>query len=311
MRDLRFLMTLPVVALVGLGAVVAASPPAAATGTAASPQAAAATGSAIAALATANLDKTACAANSLGGKGFGSSCTGNSGHPEYWCADFAKWVWSEAGVADSSWLNPLAGSFYTYGQEFGTLSSVPAVGDVVVFDYNGAGSADHDAIVTHVNWNGTIETVSGDWGGQSGTEARFASTSSVTLNAPAYLGVLGSVPDVMGMTISGFVAPVGAHVVPILGASSMSASDWLSPGQVLTSPNGLYTLTMQTDGNLVEDAGTRALWSTGTAGNPGARAVVQPGAISSCTARAASRCGGPTPAAIRATSPSWCATTAT
>jgi hypothetical protein len=83
------------------------------------------------------------------------------------------------------------------------------VGDAVVFDYQGGGVADHVAIVTQVNSNGTIETVSGDWGGSGSSEAAFASTSAVVHNAPAYSSAEGSVPGIMGMTISGYVAPSG------------------------------------------------------------------------------------------------------
>ena len=142
---------------------------------AASPPAAAASKPSIAALALANVKKMACSVNSQNGKAFESSCTGNGGKPEFWCADFARWVWSEAGVADTSRLNALAGSFYLYGLDYNTLSSVPAVGDAAVFDYNGSGNAAHVAIVTEVSPYGTIETVSGDWGGHGSTEAQFPS----------------------------------------------------------------------------------------------------------------------------------------
>jgi hypothetical protein len=168
-------------------------------------------GSAIAALALANVGQGACTANTLGGSAFDSSCTGNGGQPEYWCADFAMWVWSSAGITDMSGLTAAAGSFYVYGQNNGTLSNTPAVGDAAVFGYQGSGVANHVAIVTQVNADGTIETVSGDWNGQSGTEAQFASTSSVVLNSPAYDATVGSSPAIMGMTISGFIAPVGVQ----------------------------------------------------------------------------------------------------
>ena len=37
---------------------------------------------------------------------------------EFWCADFAKWVWRQAGVtSDLSVLTPAAASFYTWGQD--------------------------------------------------------------------------------------------------------------------------------------------------------------------------------------------------
>ncbi|MGO9707842.1 MAG: CHAP domain-containing protein [Polyangiaceae bacterium] len=166
-------------------------------------------GSSIATLALANVGMMACSTNSLGGSYFGTSCTGNGGSPEYWCADFALWVWANAGVSNVSGLDAAAGSFYVYGQNNGTLSDTPAVGDAVVFDYSGGGVADHVAIVTQVNSDGTIETVSGDWGGTGSTEAGFASTSAVVLNSPAYASTVGSAPAIMGMTISGFIAPAG------------------------------------------------------------------------------------------------------
>ena len=75
------------------------------------------------------------------------------------------------GAGNTSELDAAAGSFYVYGQNHGTLSNTPAVGDAVVFDYQGGGVADHVAIVTQVNSDGTIETVSGDWNGDSGSEA--------------------------------------------------------------------------------------------------------------------------------------------
>src|SRR6202046_452626 len=54
----------------------------------------------------------------------------------------------------------------------------------------------------------------------------------------------------------------------------------LGPGQSLKSPNGQYTLDMQTNGDLVVywmngTALGRARWSTGTSGDNGARALLQ------------------------------------
>jgi hypothetical protein len=172
------------------------------------PASAGVSGANIANIALANVGKQACSTNSEGGSDFDSSCTGNGGQPEYWCADFARWVWAAAGV-DASTLDAAAGSFYVYGQDNGTLHDSPTLGDAVVFDWQGGGVADHVAVVTQVNSDGTIETVSGDWGGTGSTEAGFASTSSVVLNSPAYASTVGTEPTIMGMTVSGFVTPVG------------------------------------------------------------------------------------------------------
>jgi hypothetical protein len=185
-------------------------------------------GGSIASIALANVGKGACSTNSQGGAYFDSSCTGNGGQPEYWCADFARWVWGAAGV-DTSGLDAAAGSFYVYGQNHGTLSSSPQVGDAVVFDYHGGGSADHVAIVTQVNGNGTIETASGDWAGESGSEAFFSSTSHVILNAPAYYAGVGSSPGIMGMTVSGFISPAGLSNAAV-GANGCTAEETANAG---------------------------------------------------------------------------------
>lgn len=233
-------------------------------------------GEAIATLALANVGKHACSRNSLGGTAYGSSCTGNGGEPEYWCADFAKWVWAKSGVFDVGELTAEAGSFYSYGLANDTLTAIPAVGDVAVFNYAGGGVAEHVAVVTAVEANGEIETVSGDWGGESGSEAHFSSTSTVTLNAPAYLGAVGSVPDEMGMTLSGFVAPLGITVEPVVGASVAPVGTVLTAGKSLAAPDGLWSLTLNPEGLLEELAGGRVLWSAGVAGEAGDSLVLTP-----------------------------------
>jgi hypothetical protein len=160
-------------------------------------------------LTTANLGKGACSTNSLGGVGFHTSCKGDAGQPEYWCADFAIWVWAEAGV-DTGGLDAGARSFHSYGSQHGTLSSTPALGDAVIFSTtNSVSNIDHVAIVSQVKSNGTIETISGDWGGRGSGEAQFSSTSHVVRNAPAYSCAVGSRPGVMGMYIVGYIRPAG------------------------------------------------------------------------------------------------------
>ncbi|MEO7109803.1 MAG: CHAP domain-containing protein [Polyangiaceae bacterium] len=218
-----FLKLAPVLLAVGVGCSSASSEDATA-----SSSSDAVTGGTIASIALANVGKGACSTNSEGGAYFDSSCTGNGGQPEYWCADFARWVWGAAGV-DTAGLTAASGSFYTYGQNHGTLSSTPQVGDAVVFNYRGGGVASHVALVTQVNGNGTIETVSGDWGGRSGSEAFFSSTSHVVLNAPAYSSRDGSYAGEMGMTISGFISPIGG-LSGAVGANGCTAQEDANAG---------------------------------------------------------------------------------
>ncbi|MFC3573095.1 CHAP domain-containing protein [Streptomyces yaanensis] len=78
-----------------------------------------------------------------------------------WCADFAKytWYWGEAKITD---LNASADSFRLYGKKnhtWHTKAEVkrptnpykPKPGDVVSYDNNGDGKADHVGVVTSYN----------------------------------------------------------------------------------------------------------------------------------------------------------------
>ncbi|MDR0955770.1 MAG: hypothetical protein LBM73_01430 [Candidatus Nomurabacteria bacterium] len=49
----------------------------------------------------------------------------------------------------------------------------------------------------------------------------------------------------------------------------------LQPGHFIDSADGVFVLVMQGDGNLVLYSGSSALWSSGTAGNPGAYFIFQ------------------------------------
>jgi hypothetical protein len=90
---------------------------------------------------------------------------------ELWCADFAKWVWRQAGVtSDIGALTPSAASFFTWGKDHHESMPKdpknPKVGDAVVF-YPGTkpngGFADHVGIITAVNSNGTVDLANGDF----------------------------------------------------------------------------------------------------------------------------------------------------
>ncbi|MCC0100324.1 CHAP domain-containing protein [Streptomyces flavotricini] len=89
--------------------------------------------------------------------------SGNGSCPP-WCAVFAKWVWSTAGVADLNHLDPWADSFLNYGSD--RLFSTPQVGDAAVYDNPGRDS-DHVNIVVAVSADGSkIKTVGGNESGR-------------------------------------------------------------------------------------------------------------------------------------------------
>jgi hypothetical protein len=129
----------------------------------------------------------------------GGTCSQYYGcpYPGQWCAEFGMWVWNKADV-NTSGLNAGAGSFYIYGQNHHTLSNTPAVGDAVVFGYNGAGYAQHMAIVVEVNTSRhTIHSVGGNERGGAGVVAEDG-PYSWTVGYSSY----------WGMDISGYIAPV-------------------------------------------------------------------------------------------------------
>ncbi len=72
-------------------------------------------------------------------------------------------------------------------------------------------------------------------------------------------------------------APQGCGTGPpaTATATTLKGGTGLVPGASATSPGGQYRLVMQRDGNLVFYVASRALWSSGTAGHPGARAFMQ------------------------------------
>lgn len=85
-------------------------------------------------------------------------CGGNGNLDEEWCADFAAWVWKEAGaVVDyklaPGYLNSDSASFYVWGTHHGTWHPVssgyePQPGDVAVYGLDTkAVTAVHVAVV--------------------------------------------------------------------------------------------------------------------------------------------------------------------
>jgi hypothetical protein len=189
------------------------------------------TGSGAAALAAANVGRTAgsCAntpsTNTLGGSQYETSCSGGgSGGPEYWCADFAQWVWANAGFSTVG-LNAGAVSFQQYGQRNGTQHTAtsyrPQVGDAVEYGSTKDTDIHHVAIVTAVNADGSVVTANGDWNGDPTTTTMAAwavSSSVVSVTLPANQVAVGSEPSTVdpadGYVIAGYTTPVAASSNP-------------------------------------------------------------------------------------------------
>jgi CHAP domain len=101
-------------------------------------------------------------------------CGGNGNLDEEWCADFAAWVWKEAGAEVSyqlapGYLNGNSASFYVWGTEHGTWHPVgsgyaPQPGDVAVYGLDtSAVTAVHVAVVIGTTGNdASPDVINGD-----------------------------------------------------------------------------------------------------------------------------------------------------
>jgi hypothetical protein len=132
---------------------------------------------------------------------------GNSNLDEEWCADFASWVWKQAGAQVAyelapGYLNGDSASFYVWGMDHGTWHPVgshysPQPGDVAVYGLDStAVTAVHVAIVTGVTGDEAAPDVvngDGDRTGYSVVEEGIQQ---------AYADVKGS-----GARLSGYVSP--------------------------------------------------------------------------------------------------------
>jgi hypothetical protein len=80
---------------------------------------------------------------------------------------------------------------------------------------------------------------------------------------------------VLALAAPAFTGGVVAEAAP-KQKSRLHAGEVLRPDETLRSENGRFTLTQQRDGNLVlTGPGRKVLFDTKTAGNPGARSVLQ------------------------------------
>jgi hypothetical protein len=146
-------------------------------------------------------------------------CGGNGNLDEEWCADFAAWVWKEAGAAVAyqlapGYLNGDSASFYVWGTDHGTWHPagsgyVPQPGDVAVYGLDtSAVTAVHVAVVVGTNGdNDAPDVVNGD-GDRTGYSVVEVG------NSQAYADVKGK-----GAPLSGYVSPSS----PALSGASTSS----------------------------------------------------------------------------------------
>ena len=117
--------------------------------------------------------------------GAGSACSGGW-RSEEWCADFARWVWGQAGAVTTG-LSGAAISFEKShgGWHSGNLSGIQ-VGDVIGWNFGGSPSDDHVSVVVGINANGSLNLLDGNWGNAIGARTIAGNTTSLTANGVNY-----------------------------------------------------------------------------------------------------------------------------
>jgi len=124
---------------------------------------------------------------------------------EAWCADFLRRIWHDSGVKGADEITPAAGSAWLYGVAHNTLTVTPSVGAAIIFNdavgANPTSVADHVAIVTKVNANGTIESIGGNENGSNEWNGR------VVHDGPYPGGVGKPFGSSTTLFISGYAAP--------------------------------------------------------------------------------------------------------
>jgi hypothetical protein len=101
---------------------------------------------------------------------------------EAWCADFASWLWKEAGAP---WGSSGQGDDFTptmveRAKKTGTWKQDPQPGDMVFIDWQGGEDVDHVAIVEKVE-NGKVHTIAGN-------ESDSVKAASYALGDPRMMG---------------------------------------------------------------------------------------------------------------------------
>ncbi|MGH3168222.1 MAG: hypothetical protein ACRDN0_20360 [Trebonia sp.] len=159
------------------------------------------------------------------------------------------------------------GSGTNYG---GTVTGNTVEGENVAYGYAVNGVSDW-TVTGNTNTARHVGVTSAGCGGATSQPGAFqvASASSSTLQSQFVSGQ--SLEYVLGVSEPAILlAPQ-----PATACGTLTASQGLYPGQSLTSCDGRLTLTMQGDGNLVLYFNGTALWSSGTAGQPSAEALMQ------------------------------------
>jgi hypothetical protein len=226
----------------------------------------------------------------------------NDGESQEWCADFAGWVWQQAGISDLSTAETYSGnydldngsaSFYDYGEKHGTVSMTPAVGDAVVYNFGTNGNAQnwasHVAIVVAVHADGTVDTVAGNSGDSVGADDDEPATGTTSWGdqisgyiAPVYPNLPGPAAPSVHISTPGAGALVGGKITISAPVSDSTAgvafsTQFFVDGHASGSPVPGTSPSITWDSTATN--GAHALTATTTASNTGGHASTTSAAV--------------------------------
>ena len=94
---------------------------------------------------------------------------------EAYCADFVSWVINQSGgTMNDGWCPSIVNKLARSGDWKGKTNPQP--GDLVLFDWDHDGKADHVGFVKSVNANGTLTTLEGNTTGPGGQQGVWERT---------------------------------------------------------------------------------------------------------------------------------------
>jgi hypothetical protein len=183
-----------------------------------------------------------------------------------WCAEFARWAWTQGGVTNITGLNSWAHSFKDYGKANGTYHDrtsgyTPQPGDAVVFDYasdsdgSSGSDIDHVAIVTGVS-GGNVNTVGGNQGWNDPNITIYTSyvqassyslgnTDIVGYTSPVGIDQIAPVSVVSNPSSGGYDAFARDTSGALTWWSIDAGGNWSSPiglgGSLASSPSAVVT----------------------------------------------------------------------
>lgn len=188
----------------------------------------------------------------------------NSGEVIEYCIQ--EWTWgNRATQLDKASCNPYGVAPDSVGTDFSANRRYVTIrmGSDNDFTFNGSngGSRTYIATISKQNMKNAITDVNSTCG-------RHASTDPGTW---AYIGTEQG-EEAYGLNE---VGSSSSNLNLKTATDTLYANETLSAGDQITSANGSYRATMQSDGNFVVYSGSTALWSTGTYGHSGAYVKMQ------------------------------------